>query len=258
LPIQSKSSTARSTSDSDLVNDPLREKRQANIAKLQDRWECKAHGGFCWKNPEGMCHRLTYSNIGFWSVEIVSTDDFLPLVCLIILQCENRATVDKKPDALSLTVAEPRSRMQVTKDPEVAATNGFQQHGCHGQGPACQHHALTAPPPVPVPVPAQISDDSHIVDYPDVISWTRHLDRHPNRNRDGIKFLPYGRKLDEKGFKRINNISRDFFSVEELARWLELGEQIGIASLIMQYAKADTDAIKSGRLVFQVVNNEDE
>jgi hypothetical protein len=68
------------------------------------------------------------------------------------------------------------------------------------------------------------------------------------RNKDDIVFAPYGDVLKKKGFIRITQLTLDFFSLKDLQEWL--GIEVGTAILIMQYAKADIEAIKAGTLVF--------
>lgn len=98
------------------------------------------------------------------------------------------------------------------------------------------------------PQPAPGVDVAHDFQFPDIVTWCRYLDAHANRNQDGIKFVPYGQILKNQGFTRLSVLDKDYFSVRDLAEWLGVGNKIGIALQIMQYAKADIDAIKARKL----------
>jgi hypothetical protein len=87
------------------------------------------------------------------------------------------------------------------------------------------------------PPPGPEIDATRNVEYPDIISWCHYLDAHNGRNRDGVQFVPYGEILKDKGFFRLSLLNEDYFSVQDLAGWLGLGDRIGIALLIMQHAK---------------------
>jgi hypothetical protein len=56
------------------------------------------------------------------------------------------------------------------------------------------------------------------VEYPDTEHWCEYLDTHPLRNKDGIRFTPYGPILKEKRFLRIKQLSADFVKADDLAR----------------------------------------
>jgi hypothetical protein len=54
--------------------------------------------------------------------------------------------------------------------------------------------------------------------------------------------------LKKRGFLRVSQLTLEFLSMKD---WQELlGVEMGTAALIMQYAKADVEAIKTGTLVF--------
>ena len=86
------------------------------------------------------------------------------------------------------------------------------------------------------------------IEYPLIASCLRYLDSHDGRNNDGVKFSDYGQILKAKGFVRLSQLNREYFSVQELASWLNLGDRVGTALLIMQHAKTNIDAIKIGQL----------
>ena len=92
------------------------------------------------------------------------------------------------------------------------------------------------------------SNEKSPQDYPDIITWCQYLDTHKGRNQDGIVFMPFAAVLKNKGFIRITQLTLDYISLEDLQRWLAI--EVGTAILIMQYAKADVQAINEGRLFF--------
>ena len=61
-------------------------------------------------------------------------------------------------------------------------------------------------------------------------------------------FAPYGVKLKAKGFLRISQLTLEFIQLKDLQEWL--GIEVGIAILIMQYAKEDIEVLKSRKWVF--------
>lgn len=46
----------------------------------------------------------------------------------------------------------------------------------------------------------------HVSDIPDMIAWFKYLDRHEQRNKDGIVFAPFGEVLRAKGFVRLSQL----------------------------------------------------
>jgi hypothetical protein len=109
-------------------------------------------------------------------------------------------------------------------------------------------HQFMPYPPFPTSNAQAASTPITAVDYPEVTRWFRFLDEHDHRNKDGIIFAPYGAILKGKGFLRITQLTLDFVALKDLQEWL--GVEVGIAILIMQYAKDDVEAIKAGKLVF--------
>ena len=91
------------------------------------------------------------------------------------------------------------------------------------------------------------SNETQVV-IPDVVAWFAYLDRHEERNKDGIVFAPYGVKLKAKGFLRISQLTLEFIQLKDLQEWL--GIEVGIAILVMQYAKEDIEVLKSRKWVF--------
>ncbi|KAI6012011.1 hypothetical protein BKA83DRAFT_104934, partial [Pisolithus microcarpus] len=87
-----------------------------------------------------------------------------------------------------------------------------------------------------------------ITDIPDIVSWFAFLDHHEQHNQDGLTFAPYGPILRAKGFLHLSQLTLDFFGLSDLQTWL--GIEVRTAVLIMQYAKEDLAAIRSGKWVF--------
>ena len=85
------------------------------------------------------------------------------------------------------------------------------------------------------------------VDIP-VDKWFCYLDRHEERNKDGITFSPYGIALKEMGFNRLSHLTAEFFTLADLQGWLGVGP--GTANTILHYVKGDLNALKSGKWVF--------
>jgi hypothetical protein len=57
----------------------LHDERTRVIGELQARWRCEVHSKdkdvHCWTaTPGGVCYVLNLSNLGFWAVDIVSTE----------------------------------------------------------------------------------------------------------------------------------------------------------------------------------------
>jgi hypothetical protein len=92
------------------------------------------------------------------------------------------------------------------------------------------------------------ASDATPITIPDVVAWFRYLDQHEERNKDGIVFAPYRVALKAKGFLHISQLTLEFIQLKDLQEWL--GIEVGIAILIMQYAKEDLEALKSRKWVF--------
>jgi hypothetical protein len=86
------------------------------------------------------------------------------------------------------------------------------------------------------------------IEIPGIVQWFCYLDKDERRNKDGIIFSPFGINLKGKGFIRLSQLTLDFFKLSDLQDWL--GIEVGTAILIMQYAKEDLEALKSGRWTF--------
>ena len=90
--------------------------------------------------------------------------------------------------------------------------------------------------------------DATLVIIPDVVALFAYLDQHEEHSKDGIVFALYGVRLKAKGFLCISQLTLDFIQLKYLQDWLEI--EVGIAILIMQYAKEDIEALKSRKWVF--------
>ena len=93
-----------------------------------------------------------------------------------------------------------------------------------------------------------LGGDTASFEISDIVQWFCYLDKDDRQNQDGIIFSPYGINLKAKGFIRLSQLTLEFFKLSDLQDWL--GIEVGTAILIMQYAKEDLDAIKSGRWTF--------
>jgi hypothetical protein len=116
---------------------------------------------------------------------------------------------------------------------------------CHGSQPGIIN-PLYYHPSAPAPIVAPVKKFPN--EYPDIVSWCQYLDAHHDQNQDDIIFSPYSALLEKKGFIHIMQLTLESFSLRDLQEWL--GIEVGTAILIMQYAKADIKAIKTGKLIF--------
>jgi hypothetical protein len=179
------------------------------------------------------------------------------------------ADVETKPPLLRLHDARPRGRSAPNPQAQPTYDAGFQfpfpggynypnpymmppmpmpmlyNQGL-GQNPG-SHPFLAQQYPVPVPSTQAINSRPTSIEYPEVTRWFRFLDEHEERSKDGIHFAPYGDVLKDKGFLRITQLTLDFVTLQDLQAWLDI--EVGIAILIMQYAKEDVEGIKAGTLV---------
>ena len=184
---------------------------------------------------------------------------------------EGRATIDEKPATLYLQSAKPPSRSSTPHPPDQTQFPGpFMQYGyppapiaipqvampmwsypAHGPTGASQPGQIFAPAPMmnSTHVPGNFTtSDAMAIKIPDVASWFSYLDRHEQRNKDEITFAPYGVMLKAKGFLRLSQLTLEYVQLRDLQEWL--GIEVGTAILIMQYAKEDLEALKSGKWVF--------
>lgn len=246
------------------------------IAELQEQWRCDIHSKgpesptYCYTGNGGICYALTHGNLSLWALEIMDGD----------------GSVDEKPLKIILPNARPRTRSSLATNPAMQMPQ--MPHlglpgpaGSYGYPPP----VIVLPPWVPPgyqgigsgqpllststevqlrgtslcdtrnPTPSSSNTPSlsphptiPITDIPDIVSWFAFLDRHEQRNQDGLTFTPYGPILKAKGFLRLSQLTLDFFRLSDLQTWL--GIEVGTAILIMQYAEEDLAAIRSGKWVF--------
>ena len=102
-------------------------------------------------------------------------------------------------------------------------------------------------PPTMNSMPTATSNAAPIV-FPDIAAWFSYLDQHEDRNKDGLIFAPYGVTLKSKGFLRLSQLTSEYIQLKDLQEWL--GIEVGMAILIMQYAKEDLEALKSWKWAF--------
>lgn len=178
---------------------------------------------------------------------------------------EGHVTIDEKPLTLHLNNARSQSRAPSTPAhsseqmgfpvpfmppgvfgyPPMMSMWGYPPQGVSSIPQPGQHFGAPAPTLNPAPVPNSMAT---AVIIPDIVAWFAYLDRHEQRNKDGIVFAPYGVTLKEKGFLRLSQLTLDFIQLKDLQEWL--GIEVGIAILIMQYAKEDLEGLRSRTWVF--------
>ena len=122
-----------------------------------------------------------------------------------------------------------------TNQPQVAGT---QQH--------------TIPPNTVLPAhssssQSRLTSPVLMASVPLISNWLTHLDQHPERNQDGVVFVPFGPIFKEKGFVRLSQLASKHVSISNLQAWL--GVTTGIAVSIKDYADEDLEAVRAGKLV---------
>ena len=96
--------------------------------------------------------------------------------------------------------------------------------------------------------PAHLAATSHNVPLPiptEIESWFSYLDRHEQRNKDGIVYSPFGPILKAEGFHCMSQLTRKNVQFPDLETWL--GIKPGTAVSILQYAAQDLNAVMSGK-----------
>ncbi|KAI6097620.1 hypothetical protein EDD16DRAFT_1719116 [Pisolithus croceorrhizus] len=228
---------------------------QKLIEDLQKHWRCEKHSKgldslvFCY-SPSGVsvCYPLTHSNISYWALEIMDDND-----------C-GRVMIDKKPSGIRCEDARPHTcssapPVQVRHPPTILYPSylppifvlppwgppGFQGGNYAPMQPTsiASNSSHNAPPSNPSASEPEI---------PDIISWLVYLDQHKQWNKDGIVFSQFRLVLQKMGFVHISQLSLNFIKLLELQDLL--GINLGTAISLMQYARDDLEAVKSGQWTF--------
>jgi hypothetical protein len=191
---------------------------------------------------------------------------------MYLCKINGSATVDEKPLTLILREARGRGRAPT---PGPSQFNGGFPDMHYGSNMVPQQYYFPQPysgqpflqcPAAPIPTPALASalptlpvnaapsvasstsnPTSTQPAIPDIMTWCHYLDRHQERNNDGIQFGEFGPLLKQKGYLRISQLASDFYRDGSLEKIL--GVEEGIAIMIRQYAKEDLDEIRAGKLV---------
>ena len=90
-------------------------------------------------------------------------------------------------------------------------------------------------------------------EVPKIRAWLDYCDRHPDRQ--GEHFGAHGRKFDEEGYRRINQLTGERISVEKLSNWLGIGK--GTADLLIQYAGEDMKLVEAGTFSMELADGLD-
>ena len=78
------------------------------------------------------------------------------------------------------------------------------------------------------------------IDYP-IGDWLQYCDRQPGRSGEIFNALRH--KFDAESYRRINQLTGDRITVENLSNWLGIGK--GTANLIIQYTE-DVALLQNG------------
>jgi hypothetical protein len=84
---------------------------------------------------------------------------------------------------------------------------------------------------------------SNKMDSPKVMPWLNYCDRHPNHCGDSLS--DYTHKFDQEGYHRVDQLTSNRVSVENLVGWVKIG--IGIAGLVIRYADEDMVLVNAGQ-----------
>jgi hypothetical protein len=90
-------------------------------------------------------------------------------------------------------------------------------------------------------LPSKKMDSPKVI--PKVIPWLNYCDRHPNRCGDSLS--DYAHKFDQEGYRRVDQLTSNRVSVENLAGWVKIGT--GIAGLVIHYADEDMVLVNAGQ-----------
>ena len=78
--------------------------------------------------------------------------------------------------------------------------------------------------------------------YPRILEWIEYCDQHPNRNDANLSMLIP--KLQDQGFRYVNQLTGDHITIEKLCNWLSIGP--GTADLLIRFAREDCHLISQG------------
>lgn len=109
-----------------------------------------------------------------------------------------------------------------------------------------------APAPAPAPAPSAPKNVPNI-NYPSIGDWLRYCDQQPARSGENFGALVH--KFTDEGYRRINQLTGDRMSIENMSKWLGIGK--GTADLIIQYAEEDTALLRNGEFKMDSYNTND-
>src|SRR5271168_741546 len=167
-------------------------------------------------------------------------------------------SVNHKPDELDVTRNKPRTQAPAEHPP---AQQPYAAQQFPAQFPAAPAFYYPQPAIQPVwygrpmdvpglpaglqPVPAATA-----IVYPSIADWLNYCDSHPDRA--GEDFKTHIAVFDRHGFRRMNQLTGPWMTVEKLSDWLSIG--IGTADLLIQYAEEDVVLIKNGLFSMKLAN----
>jgi hypothetical protein len=149
-------------------------------------------------------------------------------------------------------------------------------NGLYGDFPALQiPPAPAAPAPAPAPAPAltpapapaptppttlyQVGDSGTLLlpepAYPSVSAWLAHCATMAARSNKGIDFTALAHLFATNGFHSLDQIDGSLITPMQLREWLNI--DLGTGVRILQYAKADLDAINAGTQHFNSFHTSD-
>ncbi|KAH0837792.1 hypothetical protein J3R83DRAFT_5975 [Lanmaoa asiatica] len=253
------------TEHPDLLDGTARRGRY--VSQLQSRWQCIIHTKspqspvWCYRNPtqqDPICQKLTYSHLSFWALEVM----------------EGRATIEEKP--LTLNLGKSKAENPGPSNPmlqcgHLAPAGPLAGNPYYPPPPyyylphtgiphAYRYDTATAPtvqaPFIPSQTVVAVPSTSRPsqADLP-IVQWFAYLDQVEERNNDGITFAPYSQILRENQFMRVSQLL-EFTSIPLTSLQELLKIPLGVATLIIQYAKHDLEDLRAGRWVFPGPRND--
>ncbi|KAJ7503209.1 hypothetical protein B0H11DRAFT_2273927 [Mycena galericulata] len=239
---KSKTSKKADSSD-DESGEALSDKKKTApqyLRELEALHKCERHGGCCLVAKNGEHIALGAPNLSLWS--------------MLCAQAVHDST-SVPPPVMGLpfetgTQAAPRSRAAPNHQPlPPPAPYPYPYHPPAGPYP----HAYHPPPPLPPSIPAapnpppkllnadaDSDDDEAPTLFPKIEEWLLDLDT-SERGEDGHGFGKFGKVLRDQGFARVVQIPD--LNEKDLMAMCE-GMSIGVAKLLIKYAKADCRKIR--------------